>query len=216
MVHRNSSTSMSRMPTPEISVKKLMSLHLHVGSFGHPRPALDLALDERAELLGRVADGLDAELLQPPGGVGLAQELAEVAADPARELARRAAGGDDAIDAEDIEAGNGLANRGNFRRRGVALPARDRDRLHFSRLDVAIDAEGGIELQVDAPGHELGIGLSAALERDVQEIDARLHLEQLAGEVHRAAESRARVGQLARLLLRQRDQQPGKLTYASP
>src|SRR5678815_5295141 len=100
MVRRKSTRSMSRIATPEISVKKLISLHLHVGGLGHAGPALDLALDERAEFLGRVAHRLDAELLQALRGVGLAQKLAEVAADPAYELARRAAGSHDAVHAE--------------------------------------------------------------------------------------------------------------------
>src|ERR1051325_1993794 len=128
-----------------------MSLHLHVRSFGDARPALDLALDERAELLGRVADGLDAELLQALRGVGLGQELAEIGADPARELARRAAGGDDAVDAEDVEPAKRFGDRGNFRRGRIALRARHRERLHLSGPDMAVDTERRIELQVDAP-----------------------------------------------------------------
>src|SRR4029077_10778085 len=206
IVRRNSAMSMSLTLMPEISVKKVMSLHLHVCSLGDAGPALDLALDEGAELLGRVADRLDAELLEPLRGVGLAQELAEVAADPAGELARGAAGGDDAVDAEDVEPAKGFGYRGNLGRRGVALRARHGDGFHLSGLDVAVDAEGRIELQVDAPGHELGIGLCAALEGNVQEIDACVHLEELAGEVHRAAEPRARIGQLTGMLLRQSDQ----------
>ena len=74
------------------------------------------------------------------------------------------------------------------------------------RLDVAVDAEGRVELQVDASGHQLGISLRPALEGNVQQVDARLHLEQLSGEVHRAAEAGARIRELAGLLLRQRDQ----------
>src|SRR4030095_6812572 len=141
-----------------------MSLHLHIRSFGHARPALDLALDEGAELLRRIAHRLDAELLEPLRGIGLAQQLAEIAADPARELARRAAGGNDAVDAEDIEAAKGFGYRWNLGRRGVAPRAGHGDGLHLSGLDVAVDAEGRIELQVDAPRHQLRIGLRPALE----------------------------------------------------
>src|SRR5204862_1788298 len=64
IVRRNSSMSMSWILAPEISVKKVISLHLHVGGLGDARPALDLALDEGTEFLGRIAHRLDAELLQ--------------------------------------------------------------------------------------------------------------------------------------------------------
>src|SRR6185295_13205850 len=144
-----------------------MSFHLHMRSLGHAGPALDLALDEGAELLGRVADRLDAELLEALRGVGLAQELAEIGADPARELARRAAGGDDAVDAEDVEPAKRFGDRGNFRGGWIALRARHRERLHLSGPDMAVDTERRIELQVDAPRHQLGVGLRAALEGHV-------------------------------------------------
>src|ERR1051325_777578 len=98
-----------------------MSFHLHMRSLGYARPALDLALDEGAELLGRVAHRLDAELREALRGVGLAQELAEIGADPARELARRASGGDDAVDAEDVEAAKRFGDRWDLRRGGIAL-----------------------------------------------------------------------------------------------
>src|SRR5688572_20296975 len=203
-VSRNVSTSRSSSATPEISVKN-MSLHLHVGGLGDARPARDLALDEGGELLRRVAEHLDAELLQALGGVGLLQELAKIRVDPTHELGRGRARHYDAVDAEHAEARNRLGHRGHLGRRRIALAARDRDRLHLARLDVTIDAEGGIELQVDAARHELRIGLGPALERHMQDIDTRFELQQLTRQVHRAAKARARVGELAGLLLRKRD-----------
>src|SRR5262249_2412466 len=156
IVRRNSSTSTARSLLPLNSAQENISLHLHVGGPGHARPALDLALDEGAEFLGRVAHRLDAEVLEALRGVGVAQELAEIGADPARELARRAARGDDAVDAENVEPAQRFGDRGHFRRRGIALRAGHGDGLHLSGLDVAVDAEGRIELQVDAPRHQLG------------------------------------------------------------
>src|ERR1043166_7125412 len=127
------STSNSFTPLISAHEKLFMSLHLHMGCPGHPRPALDLALDKGAELLGRVAHRLDAELFEALRRVGLAQELAEIGADPACEPARRAAGGDDAVDAEDVEPAKRFGDRGNFRRGRIALRARHRERLHLSR-----------------------------------------------------------------------------------
>src|ERR1051325_1066762 len=98
-----------------------MSFHLHMRSLGHARPALDLALDEGAELLGRVADRLDAELLEALRGVGLAQELAEIGADPACDRPRGAAGGADAFDAEDVKPARPFAAGGTFRRGRTAV-----------------------------------------------------------------------------------------------
>src|SRR5262245_34108157 len=111
IVRRNSPMSISNNVLPLTSAQEnvvclwiaLMSLHLHIRCLGDSRPALDLALDESAELLGRVAHRLDAELLQALRRIGLAQEPAEVAVDPAHQLARRGAGRDDAVDAEDVE-----------------------------------------------------------------------------------------------------------------
>src|ERR1044071_8890887 len=130
-----------------------MSFHLHMRSLGHARPALDLALDEGAELLGRVAHRLDAELLEALRGVGLAQELAEIGADPARELARRAAGGDDAVDAEDVEPAKRWGAGGNCGGVWIAFRARPRERLLLPGPDRAVNTERRIELQVDAPRH---------------------------------------------------------------
>src|SRR3954447_21280860 len=110
---------------------------LRAGFLDELRPAGDVFLDEGAEFLGRVADRLEAEARHAVSYVGVLHGGDEKRVELIDHGARRAGGGEDAVPAEYIVAGEaGFCDGRKLGREGGALRGGHGEAADAAGLDV--------------------------------------------------------------------------------
>ncbi len=93
-----------------------------------------------------------------------------------------------------------------FRSFRIALRRKQGEHLDSSALDKRLHGVEHVHEDGHAPRHHVLLRGRAALVGHVHEVDARCRLQELHRQVHRGATTRRRVGELARILLRERNQ----------
>ena len=112
-------------------------LHLRAGLLDELRPAGDVFLDEGAEFLGGVADRLEAEVGHAFAGLGVLHGGDEERVELLDDGTRGAGGDEDAVPAEDVEAGEaGFGDGWKVGREGGALGGGDGEAAELSGLDL--------------------------------------------------------------------------------
>src|SRR6185295_20348266 len=112
-------------------------LDLRAGLLDELRPAGDVFLDEGAEFLGGVADRLEAEVGHAFAGLGVLHGGDEERVQLLDYWTRGAGGGEDAVPAEDVEAGEaGFGDGGKVGREGRALGGGDGEAADLAGLDL--------------------------------------------------------------------------------
>src|ERR1051326_7274952 len=163
-------------------------LDLRAGLLDELRPAGDVFLDEGAEFLGGVADRLEAEAGPAVSYLGVLHGGDEEHVQLLDDGARGAGGDEDAVPAEDVEAGEaGFGDGGKVGGEGGALDGGDGEAADAAGLDVrqACGADG--EHELDLAGEKVGDRRGNGLVRDVHHVHAGHLLEELGGEVRRGA-----------------------------
>lgn len=148
---------------------------------------------------GRAADRTRAEIEQALC-IGLLERAADQRAQAIGDGARRPRGRHQRKPGRHVEPGQaGFRGGGHVRKLWQPTRPRDRERAQRARPDLRHHRRRVGEHARGLPGQQRGDRLRAALVGHVQQRDARGALEQLGGEVHRAAGTGRREHQPARL-----------------
>src|SRR5215470_14319657 len=178
----------------------------YAGFLDNGTPAGPFFAHECIEYRGSAACDVGPLVDKAFADVRYVQDLDELGIESLHYGLRCAGRGHDAVPERDVHALVAeFRERRYLRKQAVALATGCGQGPKLARYDEGEKRRRRIEHDGDAPGDEIDDRRAAATIGDVQELDRRKSLEQLAGEVGRAAGSSRRKGELPGVRLRERD-----------